>query len=423
LLELAYTFSEQGLTYAKTPDGIVGQLEMHFLLVDSSGRTSLDATWIVSHPKSTEEDGELTGMKSFAVKPGRYMASLAFSDPADRSRHDSAIMSLRVRDYRAAALQLSDIEIISEVTPSDDQSNPFFKNGNIIDPIVTGVIVPPFLLINTYLEIYNANRVPTTEYALIYQLADSTGNVFYQQDLSRPRPVDRAIVEVHSLVLEQVPSGNYYLIVKWFNGLNESATDSAMVIKPFKLINPDRDVAIRSVQLAAVPTAVIEPQFSGMTEKELDDECARVKYIALQQEIDIWRKLAGDQPKARFMTDFWQKRDPTPGTPANEFREDYSKRLEATRRLYSTQMAPHGYESDRGRVLLSYGKPDEIDRHPHDVNTRPYEVWSYSRSQYYFVFIDRAGTGDYRLFDSNAPKEPRNQRWMHDVATMENFED
>ena len=424
LLEFDYQFSERGLVYAKTSNGVLGRLMLRLTLWDSaSGRKVLASNWMTSNPApaATAEDRQLMGVKYFAVPPGTYRAQVYYEDMADASRRDSAEFPIEVKSLASKKLDVSDLEFVTEVAPSEDRENMFYKNGYLLYPNVSGVITPPFLLVNSYIEIYNANTVPTSEFSLAYMLADSTGKVFYQQDKKLPRPESKAIMDVNSIVVSELPSGNYFLIAKAYNGLMRSATDSAQALQFFTVVNPDKDAEIATMAASGTVPAgghTIDLEYAGMKEEELDLEFRKLRPIASQTERDMFVELAGVEAKGRFLTSFWQRRDPSPGTPANEYREDYQKRAEVARTLYRTPLTPHGWDSDRGRVLLQYGKPDAIDRHPHDSNRKPYEIWTYNADRTEFVFVDRTQQGSFSLVHSTAPGEARYSNWEIDYATL-----
>jgi len=56
-----------------------------------------------------------------------------------------------------------------------------------------------------------------------------------------------------------------------------------------------------------------------------------------------------------------------------------------------------GWRTDRGMVYIRFGAPENVERHPFETNSRPYEVWRYYNLNYEFVFVDDTGFGDYRL--------------------------
>src|SRR5690606_19220396 len=85
---------------------------------------------------------------------------------------------------------------------------------------------------------------------------------------------------------------------------------------------------------------------------------------------------------------------------------------------YRSSLTPDGWDSDRGRVLLKYGTPDGIERHPNDFNRKPFEIWTYATSRLTFVFVDVSQTGNYLLVHSTAPGELRDANWEQNHAQM-----
>jgi GWxTD domain-containing protein len=134
--------------------------------------------------------------------------------------------------------------------------------------------------------------------------------------------------------------------------------------------------------------------------------------IISSAEIDAWKKLQTNEEREKFIEDFWRRRDPDPDTNENEYREAYYERLAYVNEHFSSGMP--GYKTDRGRIYLKYGKPDEIDSHPSggryereasegggSTSTYPFERWFYrnipGRSGAQLEFVDPTGSGEYRL--------------------------
>ena len=428
LVELDYEYSDRGLTYERVDGRRLGRLMVTLEVWDSTDRPILLSSWITAseEPSNGAESNLLMGVKLFGIRHGRHRARISYEDVGAPHRRDSADFELNVRRFPPGSLALSDVQLINEITPSEDTENRFYKNGYVVYPNVLSYIEPPFLLLNTYLEVYNANTVPTSQYEIVYALADSTGTMIYQKEQKRDRPTAAAVTDVHSLVLEELPSGPYFLLVKAYAGLAGSAADSAMVVRQFTLSNPDKDSLMAAARAShgGGLDMELDPSFAGLTEAELDAEFARLKHITVDAERDIWEKLTGADAKGRFLTGFWTRRDPTPGTTVNEFRNDYQQRIESANAMYREPLVAHGYLTDRGRVLLKYGKPDQVERRYFDKNRRPYEIWGYSKDHAVFVFVDRTGLGRFVLVHSeNAPGEVRQEDWERRYATVHEYFD
>ncbi len=92
---------------------------------------------------------------------------------------------------------------------------------------------------------------------------------------------------------------------------------------------------------------------------------------------------------------FWKSRDPTPSTETNEVKEEFYRRLAIANERF--EGITEGWRTDRGKIYIIYGEPDEIDRHPFDLGYRAYEVWYYFNPRRTFYFEDRIGDGTYEL--------------------------
>jgi len=169
--------------------------------------------------------------------------------------------------------------------------------------------------------------------------------------------------------------------------------------------------------LAQPKPAVTDPQTKPRKIKQEPNDAfkkwlADVEPILSPEEIAAWKKLQTDEERERFIEDVWRRRDPDPDTEENEYREAYYERLAYANEHFSSGIP--GYKTDRGRIYLKYGKPDEIESHPAggayqressegggSTSTYPFERWWYrnlpGRSDIDIEFVDPTGTGEYRI--------------------------
>ena len=144
-------------------------------------------------------------------------------------------------------------------------------------------------------------------------------------------------------------------------------------------------------------------------DKELDAALNKwikdyVRYIVTDQEKAEWNNLTDNKEKVAFIEMFWARRDPTPETPENEYREDYFKRWGYVLETFSA--GKPGWRTDRGRIYLMLGAPSSIQRNPmgRDSTERPSEVWTYNSinnsklpASVDISFVDFMGYGDYEI--------------------------
>jgi GWxTD domain-containing protein len=130
-----------------------------------------------------------------------------------------------------------------------------------------------------------------------------------------------------------------------------------------------------------------------------------VVYIINDQERAAFARLTTDEERQKFVEQFWLRRDPTPGTAQNEFKEEHYRRIEYANQRFRTASGQPGWQTDRGHMYVVYGPPDELEDHPQGVRTG-YQIWLYHHVEgvgdnVTITFVDRTGTRDYRLAPGN----------------------
>ncbi|MEJ2636643.1 MAG: GWxTD domain-containing protein [Calditrichia bacterium] len=137
----------------------------------------------------------------------------------------------------------------------------------------------------------------------------------------------------------------------------------------------------------------------------LDVALHQMRYIMDADSIGWALKQPYDE-KLAYFNRFWKRMDPNQETEKNELLDEYYRRVNFTNESYSN-LSMDGWESDRGRIFIKFGEPDDIERHPFEMSTMPYVVWRYYDLRKIFLFIDRTGFGDYYL-DPNYLEEEYN---------------
>ncbi len=141
---------------------------------------------------------------------------------------------------------------------------------------------------------------------------------------------------------------------------------------------------------------VFQLRWLGMSKliDNLDNAIEQLRYIASSKEIKAMQKAKPEEKKDKFVN-FWKSRDPTPGTNENEIMNEYYKRVMYSNEHFSGFL--EGWKTDMGMVFILFGPPSDIERHPFEIQSKPYEIWYYYEVNRTFVFVDQSGFGDYRL--------------------------
>ena len=157
--------------------------------------------------------------------------------------------------------------------------------------------------------------------------------------------------------------------------------------------------ANHTVQIySSLRTTLISFKWDGVPDNspDLETAIAQLLYIAESSVLDSMKDetISFDERQKRFM-EFWKRRDPSVSTIRNELMEEYYNRVAFSNRNFGNYEP--GWKSDRGMVYIIFGAPDNVERHPFDIDKKPYEVWYYYEQNRDFTFVDSSGFGDYRL--------------------------
>lgn len=181
-------------------------------------------------------------------------------------------------------------------------------------------------------------------------------------------------------------------------------------------------VMVRWLALAFAPAFLVAQQdstrpadmFAAATAAKLDSLYGPLLYLMRNEERGRYGGLTTEGKRA-YLRRFWNRRDPTPGTPRNEALERFYDRVTTVNRMFREGGAAEipGWRTDRGRIYLKYGPPDEVLSRPQAGNTRPFEVWKYTRVRALkYVFLDQTLFGNYALIWTDDRREPSRPNWQ-----------
>jgi GWxTD domain-containing protein len=145
-----------------------------------------------------------------------------------------------------------------------------------------------------------------------------------------------------------------------------------------------------------------KPKLPEPYQKWLDEEVA---YIITPLERDVFLKLQSDRERDLFIEAFWRQRDPTPNSPLNEAKNEHYRRINYVNRYFGRSAGKPGWKTDRGRVYILLGEPNDIQRFEGKTMIYPTEIWFYQNKEgiglpmgFNLVFFQEGGLGDYKLY-------------------------
>ena len=165
----------------------------------------------------------------------------------------------------------------------------------------------------------------------------------------------------------------------------------------------------RSLAVALVLTLAASAAFAGQGKTKLDKHYKDwlehdVVYIITKDERDAFAKLTTDESRDKFIDEFWEIRNPNPGSPTNPYKEEIYKRIAFANARYSLGSVSEGWRTDRGHTYITLGPPQQKQLYRNAPNLRGIEVWFYQNVNpslppyFYVMFYDRDGANDYRFY-------------------------
>jgi GWxTD domain-containing protein len=323
---------------------------------------------------------------------GNYRLHVVAYDSANPAHRDSLSMPVEIKAFAT----VSDLQLCASIQASTNTSHPYFKNAHEVTPhpsLVFGAFMP---VVYAYTELYDVDT--SKVYAVDYEIIDADGAV--AKKVSRQRRYrTRNTVEVSTLNAVALKPGKYTLRL---NVQNSPSQQKEFYV--YQLPSASVEPAPNATSLAVA--------IETLTEKEIEEEFQKAKYLADKTETSFFSQLKTAPAKKEFLKEFWSRLEAGSATETPRPRTDYLRRVQLADERYS-QYTKKGWRTDRGRVFILYGKPDEVERHPSEGVTKPYEVWYFYQIEngVQFVFVDRNGFGDYELVHSTKRNELSDEDW------------
>ncbi len=363
VLEVYLELCNESLQFVKTADGYRASADITAVLYDRSGKQLAGDTYRVRlsasrYEETTSVDTCKTLTMSFKAPPGEYRLAVTLSDRD--SRRKSVIEALTgVMSFEGSPV-LSDIEFIRPKEGPGKSRWPGYQ-ANVrrsYGKVEEGVLF--------YYEIYNAAESDSLH--VTYTVKDVEGGVI-QSDADMVAAGGGG--HVGKVLLDTLSNGQYLLELAVLDDTGG------------QVMSRSRGFEVNR-----------EEFYLG---RDVGDAVALLTYIAGAGFIDSFMD-AGVEERKRMWEQFWREKDPTPATPRNEFYDEHVSRFKYANTNFAVGMT-EGWRTDRGRIYILEGPPDEVESYSMEIDRNPTEVWFYFDNGRRYVFVDETGFGDYVLVD------------------------
>jgi GWxTD domain-containing protein len=416
------TFEDFDSVYEATINVWVEIFDENGTVVDTLQK--MIATRVNSPTELSKHSFKIIDALQALMRPGIYSVKLRVEDVNSRLDDQPFTGKFGERQIKVEIPNFSDTSKVSlssvelsykiEMLPKVDtlDINPLHKSSRNVVPNPTGIFLNADSLMYFYAEIYNLKFGPkiNRNYSVHYMINDASGTTVADYGTRQYLKPGTSAVVSSAIDISDLPEGRFAFVLEVQDDENGSIIQTS---KGFNLL-------YRTSELAP---AVSEEQFSE-DDAELMEKIVRT--YGTDQERSLY-KNADLEGKKEVLKMFWSRRDPTPDTRYNEFKEEAFRRFAYANQKFSVNLVnkTDGWKTDRGRIYMRYGAPDDIEYHPSSPEIEPYERWVYysygKQGTIYFIFVDETGYGNYVLKHSTAQGEVVDYDWEEKVQKSDPF--
>ncbi|HEX8297821.1 MAG TPA: GWxTD domain-containing protein [Rubricoccaceae bacterium] len=343
-------------------------------------RTFERAVRMPDYAATQNPDGADRAVESLAVPPGRYTITVAVEDGVS-GRSFSREVGHAVRPMTAGGGRLAAMSDPILLDRYDADTRTF-------EPNVGAAISTEQDDFTVYYELYaDAAAALRVTYAVT------------EQNRVRERPSFSALLGLAPR--QQAELGTPVAFSEDID-VPAGRTPAAFRVETERLQVGDYALTLRletpTGELVAETTRPFSVRWMGLEGQiaDLDLAISQLRYVARDRDLDAIRRAATPEERTRLFRDFWDRRDPTPGTSRNERMEEYYFRVAYANERYS-RLRDLGWNTDRGEVYIRFGAPDFVEEHPFNYGTDPYQIWYYNGQGRRFIFVDQSRLGDFQL--------------------------
>jgi GWxTD domain-containing protein len=363
----------------------------------------------------TSATQNLMDVHRYALTPGSYTLTVKITDlNVDTPKVVSAVREFECKASVPEKTELSDVEFyLSRSKPA----NPGIltkPDGKDYIPMVSNSSFIEQDSLNFYVEIYRSAQLGISPYYISASIRQANSEKKLDQYIYTIKKNGSAFdVFTGTLMISDLPSQTYILSIEILNAQKEVLLSTT---KKFFVYKQQNEQALQAEYSSRYDIAY------SYTEQELDYHISCLRFISNATELNFVKALKNYEDKKSFFYGFWDKRrnEPIQYTEINNWFE-YHKLIQYANQKYKSRLRD-GWETDRGRVLLVYGIPNDIQTYPSMNNTVPYDIWTYNKlgvqPGVIFVFADSdLITNEYPLIHSTKYGEANNPRWRLDLLS------
>lgn len=408
LVDVQFQYAGYTLKHITDSTGMHATIAVQTVITDPTGKVVSEMAYALNSPTVRDSIiADFYDVQQFSLQPGSYHAAVTLLDMNSDQPPVSGALDITVPN-RAGTVTFSDLLIAEHATPTTEQSH-LTKSGYEIIPRLSNFYGPAVSSIPYYVEIYNSHMFGDS-------LVGIQQRIINDQDVEMPgfskllrlqaQPVTSYI---RNIDISSLPTGSYRLEV----AMVDKTTMQLTPTRSFYYFDRVNDIEV----ITDISKVILDPNFQkSIPDDSLGYYLASLLPIAKISETKLileTLKLKDKEAARKHIQQFWIA---TSGTKAYDSWMEYKRNVILVQELYSTNFQD-GFETDRGRVYLQYGPPNQITTRENSSSEYPYEIWQYDAIKVYrnrrFVFYNPDLVNNaYRLLHSDMVGELQNRSWQ-----------
>jgi len=364
----------QALNFVPSGEFFVSKYNLYISIYDTSGtlvqKYNAEKKLVAnSFFESQGGNGKFDNSQNiFYLAKGKYKVNIDVEDSFSKSKYNKS-RTISSIDFNAYPFSISGLMILSSI----EEVNGKYKITPHISDNVSGLQDNYFV----FFESYNNAVTSMSKVDFVYEIIDAKSNVVFKSERITkeiPNKKNQHFIKINPK--NKLSFGNYILRISVLKNLEVATAGDEILAVGERSVNNRTSLA-------------------GLVFDDLDNSIRQLVHIATQQEMDFIKSATEVAEKERRFAEFWKKVDPTPFTEKNEAFDEYYNRVRIANAKFKT--FTDGFLTDRGKVFIVLGVPQSMDNTVRQSDGMDYQRWVYSNNRE-FIFQDRTGFGDFRLF-------------------------
>lgn len=414
-LEVYMQFVSYSVLYKNEGNGLRSKVLISVEIADTT-QTVFSDRYVLESPEAIDSiQDDFYEVLRIQLNPGKYTMKLNLLDVNKEGSEISGNLPITIEDF-SKNTKISDIIVAEFAYPSDEQTN-FDKSGYHIIPMLSSFYATDSKNLPIYLELYGTEEIMDSTFLLSYRMIN-TKDATEMQGFSKTFSYKKGpvIPVFESINIEDLSTGNYQLEVRVSRSSNEIL---AVQTYDFERSNENNSMfTMENLQLdpafqASIPTDSVLYFLESLIPISKPAEIKNIIETLKSKNVENARK---------HLQGYWVITSPT-----NSYESwlKYKAQVVFVQDIYGNNFQ-EGFETDRGRVYLKYGAPNQVNARESSPSEYPYEIWTYNKIGIYsnkrFIFYNPDLVNNaYRLLHSDMLGELKNPAWPQILAKRNTY--